>query len=237
MRIGVLTSSRADYGIYLPLLKALSLDDFFSLEIIAFGTHLSKRHGYTVDNILNDGFSVKYQIETTPEGDTAFEISNSMAITSNKFALFWEDNKDNFDIVFCLGDRYEMFSAVSTSIPFNIKLAHIHGGEKTLGAIDNIFRHSISHASTLHFVSCRAHGARVAELTESQENIFDVGSLSLDNIKSLPFLSINEFFDRFKVNLSLPTILLTVHPETISHEKNACYVDELVKSLLSFTFH
>jgi GDP/UDP-N,N'-diacetylbacillosamine 2-epimerase (hydrolysing) len=234
MRIGVLTSSRADYGIYLPLLKALSLDCFFSLEIIAFGTHLSKRHGYTVNNILNDGFNVKYQIETTPEGDSAFDISHSMAITSNKFAFFWEDNKNNFDIVFCLGDRYEMFSAVSSSIPFNIKLAHLHGGEKTLGAIDNIFRHSITLASTLHFVSCRAHGARVAELTESEKNIFDVGSLSLDNIKSLPFLSINEFFDRFRVDLSLPTILLTIHPETVSPEKNARYVDELIKSLLAF---
>jgi GDP/UDP-N,N'-diacetylbacillosamine 2-epimerase (hydrolysing) len=233
MRIGVLTSSRADYGIYLPLLKALSLDDFFTLEIIAFGTHLSKRHGYTVDYILKDEFNVKYQIETTPEGDTAFDISHSMAITSNKFAYFWKDNKNNFDIVFCLGDRYEMFSAVSASIPFNIKLAHLHGGETTLGAIDNFFRHSITLASRLHFVSCRAHRDRVAKLTESEDNIFDVGSLSLDNIKSLVYLSINEFFDRFKVDLSFPTILLTVHPETVSPEKNTRYVDELVKSLLA----
>jgi GDP/UDP-N,N'-diacetylbacillosamine 2-epimerase (hydrolysing) len=126
-----------------------------------------------------------------------------------------------------------MFSAVSVSIPFNIKLAHLHGGEKTLGAIDNFFRHSITLASRLHFVSCKAHSDRVAKLTESEENIFDVGSLSLDNIKSLVFLSINEFFDRFKVDLSLPTILLTVHPETVSPEKNAGYVDELVKSLLA----
>jgi len=233
IRLGVLTSSRADYGIYLPLLKVIQSDEFFELTIIAFGTHLSNFHGYTLKNILNDGFEVRYQIETMIEGDTPHDIANVMGLTTLKFADFWKDHQNEFDLVFSLGDRYEMFAAVIAGIPFGIKYAHLHGGEKTLGAIDNIFRHSITLASTLHFVSCGAHGTRVAELTESEENIFNVGSLSLDNIKSLPFLSINEFFDRFNIDLSLPTILLTVHPETVSPEKNAGYVDELVKSLLA----
>ena len=43
MKIGVLTSSRADYGIYLPLLLKLKADDFFQLEIIAFGTASLKK--------------------------------------------------------------------------------------------------------------------------------------------------------------------------------------------------
>ena len=51
MKIGVLTSSRADYGIYLPLLNELKTDIFFDLEIIAFGTHLSNEHGFTLTDI------------------------------------------------------------------------------------------------------------------------------------------------------------------------------------------
>ena len=58
MKIGVLTSSRADYGIYLPLLNQLKADIFFDLEIIAFGTHLSNEHGFTVQDIEKDGYMI-----------------------------------------------------------------------------------------------------------------------------------------------------------------------------------
>ena len=64
MRIAVLTSSRADFGIYMPLLKSLQKDDFFELKIIAFGTHLSSFHGYTKNQIAAAGFNVDYQIES-----------------------------------------------------------------------------------------------------------------------------------------------------------------------------
>ena len=56
MKIGILTSSRADFGIYLPLLKKLQEDQEVELTIIAFGTHLSIIHGYTLNNIKQNGF-------------------------------------------------------------------------------------------------------------------------------------------------------------------------------------
>ncbi|MBV5329330.1 MAG: UDP-N-acetylglucosamine 2-epimerase (hydrolyzing) [Chlorobium sp.] len=231
-RIAILTSSRADYSIYLPLLKEMGKDSFFKVQIIAFGTHLSQFHGYTIDQIDNDGFIPSFQIESILAGDSANAIATSMALTSLKFADFWKENKTKFDLVLCLGDRYEMFASIIAGIPFNIQFAHLHGGERTLGAIDNIFRHSITLASKYHFVSCKEHGERVAELTESKENIFDVGALSLDNINSLPLLSKDDFFSRFGLDLNLPTILVTVHPETVSPEMNQMYVEELAGTLL-----
>jgi GDP/UDP-N,N'-diacetylbacillosamine 2-epimerase (hydrolysing) len=233
MRIAILTSSRADYGIYLPLLKSLQEDPYFDLKIIAFGTHLSHFHGHTIEQILADGFVVDYRIETVQASDTANAVSTSMAVTFMKFAEFWDLHKYDFDLVFCLGDRYEMFSAVIAGVPFRIKYAHLHGGEKTLGAIDNIFRHSITFASKYHFVSCKAHADRVSELIETKENIFDVGSLSLDNINSLPILSKEEFLNQFGVDLNKPTILVTVHPETVSPDENVKNAEEVAKSLLS----
>ena len=231
-RIAILTSSRADYGIYLPLLKALKDDPFFELQIIAFGTHLSPFHGYTINQILNDGFEVSYQIESMLTGDSPNAISTAMALTSLKFADFWKDSQHDFDLVFCLGDRYEMFAAVTSGIPFNIPFAHLHGGEKTLGVIDNIFRHAITLASRYHFVSCKEHGERVAELTESKNNIFDIGALSLDNLNALPPLSKEDFNIKFGVDLNQPTILVTVHPETVTPEMNQIYVEELADTLL-----
>lgn len=230
--IGILTSSRADYGIYLPLLKTFKEDPDFNLKLIVFGTHLSPFHGYTINQIIEDGFKVDYKIESMLVGDSPNAISTAMALTSLKFADFWKDHKEDFDLVFCLGDRYEMFAAVIAAIPYNIPFAHLHGGEKTLGAIDNVFRHAITLASKYHFVSCKEHSDRVAELIETAENIFNVGALSLDNLDSLVLLSKEEFRSKFGVDLNKPTILVTVHPETVSLEHNAEDIEELANSLL-----
>lgn len=231
-RIAILTSSRADYGIYLPLLKVMKDDPFFELRIIAFGTHLSPFHGYTFNQIIDDGFEVFFQIESMLAGDSPNAISTAMALTSLKFADFWKDHQNDFDLVFCLGDRYEMFAAVSAGIPFNIQFAHIHGGEKTLGAIDNAFRHAISLSSKYHFVSCADHGKRVAELLESESNIFNVGALALDNLATLTLFEINEFFENYGIDLNIQTILVTVHPETICPEENKVYIEELAASIM-----
>ena len=141
MKIGILTSSRADFGIYIPLLKQLKQDPIFDVEIIAFGTHLHEKYGHTIDEILNAGWKVKHRIKTSVLNDLPLDISKTIGEVILKFSTFWAENK--FDLVFSLGDRYEMFSAVTAASPFNISIAHIHAGETTLGAIDNCYRHAI----------------------------------------------------------------------------------------------
>ena len=74
-------------------------------------------------------------------------------------------------MILTLGDRFEMFSAVSALIPFGIPVAHIHGGETTEGAIDNVFRHSLTSMSNYHFESTDLFAKRVAQITESNKNI------------------------------------------------------------------
>lgn len=226
MKVGILTSSRADFGIYLPLLKKLFDDDFFEPEIIAFGTHLSEKFGYTITEIINQGFPVKHQLSTLPADDSPMEISMAIGETIKTFARFW--NYNNFDLVFALGDRFEMFAAVSAASPFNIRFAHIHAGETTLGAIDNAYRHCISLLSTYFFVSTEEYKKRVTEIVQKPENVFNVGSLSIDNLSTLNFYTVAEMKNKFDIDLTLPTILSTFHPETVSHKKNKQYVKELI---------
>lgn len=226
MRVSILTSSRADYGIYLPLLKKLKEDSFFDLNIIAFGTHTSKEYGHTLDAILADGFEVGYTIDTVV-GSSAKEVAESMAKTMQKFASVWEREKGKTDVIVCLGDRYEMFAAVSASVPFNIPVAHIHGGETTLGAIDNVFRHSLTHMAAYHFTSAEAHSHKVSQLIGSDENVHAVGSLSIDNLRDMSLLSVEEFSSKFGIDLKKPTILVTFHPETVSYERNEDYAQTL----------
>ncbi len=237
LNIAVLTSSRADYGIWLPLLQRFKLDAMHHVELIAFGTHLSPKHGHTIDAILNDGFEVQHRLDTLPDGDSPADIASAMGKTMQVFAQFWNAHAKQFDVVLCLGDRYEMFAAVAASAPFGVRVAHVHGGETTLGAIDNAFRHSITHFAQLHFVSAPAYAERVQSLTEKSEGIYTVGALSLDNLRNMELLTPEELTSQFHVNVDKQTILCTFHPETIAHERNADYGNELIAALLELAHH
>lgn len=229
LKVGVLTSSRADYGIYLPLLRKLDKDSYFEPEVIAFGTHVLEKYGRTVEFIYQDGFTVTEVENTMSEGDSPTHIAQAMSKTIQAFSLFFE--KSDYHLLFALGDRYEMFAAVAASAPFNLKVAHIHGGETTLGAIDNAFRHSITSFSGLHFVTTEIYKKRVAEITGSEDNIYNVGALSIDNLMNMELYSVPDFKAKYGIDLSKPTILITVHPETVAFEKNEHYIKEITGAL------
>ncbi len=228
MKVAVLTSSRADFGIYLPLLLKLKNDSFFSLELIVFGTHLSKNHGNTISEIEKYELGPIHTIKTLPNSDKPEDITRSIGETTKLFSDFW--SKYQFDLVFCLGDRYEMFAAVSAGVPFGVEFAHIHAGETTLGAIDNAYRHAISLFSQHLFVTTEAYKIRAQEVVENNIPVINVGALSIDNLVHNDFLTKEEFYSKFDIDLNKPTILSTFHPETVSYEKNEVYIEELIKA-------
>lgn len=228
-RIGILTSSRADFSIYKPLIDQLR--SIYTTEIIAFGTHLNSKFGLTYKQVEEEGFEVKHKLTILPEGDSAYHIAKNIGDVIAAFASFW--NSEKFDLVFCLGDRYEMFAAVVAGSVFNIKFAHLYGGEKTQGAIDDAFRHSITHMSTLHFASCDEYKNRIIQLRETDSNIFNIGSLSYDNLKTIELYGIIEFKEHFGIDLSIPTILTTIHPETVGYNKNKEYSEIIYKTFSS----
>lgn len=222
----VLTSSRADYGIYLPLLKELRLTEEIEFEILAFGTHLSAKHGYTINEILKDGFTVQHQVEIPFEHDGPEDIALCFAKTVEHFSRFWAKKGKDYDWIIVLGDRFEMAAAVAAGIPFVLPFAHIHGGETTLGAIDNIYRHFITLSSSLHFVSLPAFKERVIEIVGEQARCFVVGALGLDNLSQMPLLSKDEFYKKWQIDLAKPSVLITIHPETVAFDDNVNYANE-----------
>jgi len=228
LKIGVLTSTRADFGIYQPLLKELSQKtDQFETELIVFGTHLSRFHGYTRTEIESATDFPIHEVFGMPLSDTPTAIANAYGTIVANFSQFWASH--TFDVVFALGDRYEMSAAVQAGIPQGIKFAHLHGGETTLGAIDNIYRHQISLASTLHFVATDTFANRAREITQS-EQVYTVGALSLDNLKKLKLPP----WDKVKSKFDLPMdnfVLCTFHPETVAHDLNITYAKEAAKAL------
>lgn len=229
MRIALLTSSRADYGIYYPLINEIKKQGIHELDVIAFGTHNSSFFGETIKQIEKDGVEVKHKVNTLILGDGPESLSDSMGLTFLKFSHIWKNNK--YDLCFSLGDRFEMFAAVYSSLPFNIPIAHISGGEITLGAIDNSFRDALTVISKYNFASTEIYKNRIIEIKGVRENIYNVGALNIDNLRIMKFLSLQEFKHLYQIDLSKPSILITFHPETISFEKNSEYTDELIAAL------
>ncbi len=129
-----------------------------------------------------------------------------------------------FDLVFAVGDRWEMSAAVQASIPFELKkISHIHGGE-TLGATDNIYRHQITLASTFHFTAAEAFSERVISILGSDKNVYTVGSISLENIDKLELPNWDSVKNRFDIPFD-DFILVTFHPESVGVSKNKSYAD------------
>ncbi len=214
MRVTVLTSSRADFGIQLPLLRVLESDPAITVGLIAFGSHADPRFGNTIDEITSSGIKPSIVLPPMLANDDHSGIATAMGRTMEQFASVWRDQRT--DMIVALGDRYEMFAAVSAALPFGIPVTHLHGGETTLGAIDNALRHSITHMARSHCTAAEPYRQRVVQLTGSALHVHDTGALSIDNLRSMDLLGIDAIRERIGVDLSTPTVLITFHPETFA---------------------
>lgn len=235
MEIVILTSSRADFGFYKPLLNLLKNEKSIHSNLVVFGTHLSKKYGYTVNDIKNSGYKIFSEIDVVSSGDSPEEIVKTIGNTYLKFANFWKNNK--FDLILCLGDRYEMFAAVSASVPFNMPVVHISGGEETLGAIDNIYRHSLTLIAKYHFTNTKKNAERVKQITGSSKNIYYTGSMAIDNINGTELYDAIGFKKAFNFDISKPFILFTFHPETLNYKENIRYASIIKEILVSLNIN
>ena len=94
----------------------------------------------------------------------------------------WLENSfqtQKFDAALVLGDRYEIFSCVISATLNKIPIAHIHGGDKTQGCIDEYNRHAISKLSNIHFAATKKSMERILKMGENPKNVFNVGSPSI----------------------------------------------------------
>jgi GDP/UDP-N,N'-diacetylbacillosamine 2-epimerase (hydrolysing) len=130
-----------------------------------------------------------------------------------------------------LGDRFEIFAAATAACVARIPIAHCHGGELTVGAIDDAFRHSITKMSHLHFTSTDVYRNRIIQLGEYPDKIFNVGALGIENIRRLPLLSKHSFEESIDFKLKEKNLLITFHPVTLEVGTSEYQIQELLKVL------
>ena len=235
MKIALITSSRADYGLLKPLIKRLDSDKFFDLKIIATGTHLSKEFGNTYKEIENDGFQICKKMKILEGTDSAAGITKTCSVAIENFGKTFQTIKP--DALLVLGDRYEILCGVFAALFFKIPVIHYSGGEKTEGAYDDAIRHAITKMSHLHFVSCEEYRKRVIQLGEDPKTAFNTGSLGVDNIANQKLLSKTEFEKSINLKLNKKTLLVSWYPETLSSLSAHDQFSEVLKSLNKFKDH
>jgi UDP-N-acetylglucosamine 2-epimerase (non-hydrolysing)/GDP/UDP-N,N'-diacetylbacillosamine 2-epimerase (hydrolysing) len=211
--IGVITTSRADFGIYLPILRRILLDPDLRLHLYVTGMHLAPEFGQTVRWIEEEQIPIAERLLILVSGDNAEATSKSMGQALIAFAQSYARFQP--DLLVVLGDRFEMISAALAAIPFRIPVAHIHGGELTSGAIDDAIRHATTKLAHLHFVSNEIYARRVAQLGEDPSRIIISGAPALDYLRQVPLPNPNELENHLQMPLDPAPLIVTFHPTTL----------------------
>ena len=228
-KICAITGSRAEYGLMRRTLIEIERSKKLDLKLIATGAHLSKEFGYTIDEIVKDGFDIDDTVEMLLSSDSTSSIGKSLGLGIIGYADCLK--RMSADIIFIVGDRYEIFAAATAAMVMNIPIAHASGGEITEGAIDEQIRHSITKMSHIHFTTEEKNSNIIRQMGEEPWRIHTVGGLWVDDLQNLKKKTRNELQKILDVNLISPVILVTYHPETLSLDDTETQINNLISAL------
>ena len=218
-RIGVITTSRADYShLYWPL-RELAAHPEVEIGVFALAAHLSPEFGSTLKEIERDGFPIKARIECllSSDTDTGMAKTIGLAILGLADALTaWRP-----DLLLLIADRYEMLAPASVALALRIPIAHIEGGEISQGAIDDQVRNALTKLAHIHFTSTPVARRRVIAMGEEPGRVHHAGAPSLDHLRRSALLDRPALEARLGLTLQPPTLLAAYHPVTILKDTTA----------------
>lgn len=206
------TGTRADWGLMSPLAKALAARDDCNVDIIATNMHLSRRYGYTLNEIIADGFT-PYKVKINTDDDSPEARVGAMAECMTGFAKIFERTRP--DILVILGDRYEMLAVASAAAIMTIPIVHIAGGTVSEGAIDDSIRHAITKLSAIHLTETEDYRKRVIAMGEDPERVFNTGAIGVWNIYNSQLIDIKRLSKELSFDLSKTFAIATFHPATL----------------------
>lgn len=213
-RIAVVTTNRADFGLLSPVIHKLNKVKTVDLSVLVTGNHLNKKFGETISEVKQTLDLNLIELDIQQQGTKTRDVSNALANCINLFTNYFES--ENLDLIVLLGDRFETLGVAIASTLNGLPIAHIHGGEITQGAIDDAFRHSITKMSHLHFAAHAEYRDRIIQLGEVPDRVFMVGSLGVENALTEELLPIRQLSRELGFEVSKNSLLVTIHPETIS---------------------
>lgn len=227
--ICVLTATRAEYGLLLPVIVELQKRKDVLVRIAVTGSHLSPEFGMTVHEIEADGLHVDKKIEILLSADTPSAISKTMGLALISFADYFAESRP--DALLVLGDRYEVLAVCCAAMNERIPILHMCGGETTEGAVDEAVRHSITKMSYLHFTTTQRYRNRVIQLGEDPDRVFWVGSTGVENAQKVTTLSKDDLEREIGFSLGNEYAVATFHPVTLENNTAKDQISELLNAV------
>lgn len=230
--ICVLTATRAEYGLLLPVIRELKKCENVKVKVAVTGTHLSPEFGMTVNEIERDGVETDCRIEILQGCDSPSDISKTMGTAMIKFADYFAESKP--DALLVLGDRYETLAICAAAMNERIPILHMCGGETTEGAVDEAVRHSITKMSYLHFTTTEKYRKRVIQLGEAPERVFWVGSTGVENARNVETISKGQLEEEIGIDLGKEYAVATFHPVTLEKNTAENQINELLDAVAKY---
>lgn len=230
-KILCMTGTRADYPRIKSVLKEITSNNF-NLKLVVTGSHLSKKFGFTINEILEDKFKIYKKIKILNENfNTHFDTSLAISKLIKEFSNVLKKLKP--DLVLLTVDRFETLACAVASSTMNFPIAHIQGGEVT-GTYDETIRHAVTKLSHIHFAANNDAKKRIIKLGENKNFVFNVGCPFIDEIKSVDLLSKKSLFFKYNLNLEKKTILFIQHPVTTEYHDVNKQISKSIKALKNF---
>ncbi|QDV08650.1 GDP/UDP-N,N'-diacetylbacillosamine 2-epimerase (hydrolyzing) [Planctomycetes bacterium Poly30] len=231
LHVAVVTGSRAEYGLlYWPIVDMLAAEDL-KMSLVVTGSHLSRRHGHTVDAIRADGVPIAEEVPIDLHADDRSSTVRALAQATEGCGAAFERLRP--DLVMVLGDRFEILGAVQAASLSGIPVVHVGGGDVTAGAFDDSIRHAITKLSHLHLVTNEESAARVRQLGESPERVHVVGNPGLDHIERRERMPLAELEASLGVPLGPRNLLFTFHPVTMERDLGRGQLERLLEALVT----
>jgi len=202
----------------------------FDYYLVVTGSHLLKKHGYTINEIKKDGFKIYRKFHMFYENEDDSTATMTMVFGRAIINLTKIIKSLKPDIVFSGFDIGANFAAAVVGAHMNIHVAHLEGGEIT-GTIDESIRHATSKFAHIHFTSNEKAKKRLVKMGEQSKHVFVVGNPSLDVIKNMRVISKNQLEKEFKIDLKKPFLLVVQHTVTTEINKIDKYFLETIKAI------
>jgi len=229
-KISVTTGTRAEYGIMRSVLEAIAKSKKLELHLIVTGMHLSKKYGMTINEIIKDGFRIYSSFDMLSKEDSNYSMSKALGEGIVSFTKIFYKLKPDINLI--LGDRDEMLASALAAYHLNIPNAHIHGGDKSQGGIDEYNRHAITKISNIHFAATSRSKERILKMGENPKFVFHTGSPSIDEIIKKPITIKKSLEKKYGINLNGKDILLIQHPVTTQTRQSGKQIMNTLKAIV-----
>jgi GDP/UDP-N,N'-diacetylbacillosamine 2-epimerase (hydrolysing) len=221
MKVLAVTGIRSEYDILQPILSALSKTEGFEVMLVVTGAHLSATFGETVREIEKDGINIVDRIETLL--DSSSKSSRVKGLGIALMGMVQTVERVRPDLLLVVGDREEAMGTALVGAYCDIPVAHIAGGDRVMGNVDDQVRHAVSRLAHIHYVTNSESRDRLIRMGEQPFRIVNVGTPGIDRFMSEPKLSMAELNQQLGLNFPENSPYLMVLQHVISSEAEQGY--------------